>query len=98
MPHHAPDSRYTWLRLLITLALMTIGGAVTFFLWIWALEHTTPSRVAITVTMNPVAAVILGSLVLSEPVTWRLLVGLAAIIAGITAANWNALRSGLRRR
>ncbi len=77
--------------------LMTIGGAVTFFLWIWALEHTTPSRVAITVTMNPVAAVILGALVLSEPVTWRLLAGLAAIIAGITAANWSALLAGWRR-
>lgn len=78
--------------------LMTIGGAVTFFLWIWALEHTTPSRVAITVTMNPVAAVILGTFILSEPVTWRLLVGLAAIIAGITLANWNALLSGFRGR
>jgi drug/metabolite transporter (DMT)-like permease len=77
--------------------LMTIGGAVTFFLWIWALEHTTPSRVAITVTMNPVAAVILGAFVLSEPVTWRLLVGLAAIVAGITIANWSALLAGLRR-
>ncbi len=77
--------------------LMTIGGAVTFFLWIWALEHTTPSRVAITVTMNPVSAVILGALVLSEPVTWRLLVGLAAIIAGIIAANWSALLSGWRQ-
>src|SRR5258706_3104252 len=77
--------------------LMTVGGAVTFFLWIWALEHTTPSRVAITVTMNPVAAVILGALVLSEPVTWRLLAGLAAIIAGITAANWSALLAGWRR-
>lgn len=77
--------------------LMTIGGAVTFFLWIWALEHTTPSRVTITVTMNPVAAVILGALVLSEPVTWLLLVGLAAIVAGITAANWSALLAGLRR-
>jgi drug/metabolite transporter (DMT)-like permease len=77
--------------------LMTIGGAVTFFLWIWALEHAAPSRVAITVTMNPVAAVILGALVLSEPVTWRLLVGLAAIVAGITAANWSALLAGWRR-
>jgi drug/metabolite transporter (DMT)-like permease len=76
---------------------MTAGGAVTFFLWIWALEHTTPSRVAITVTMNPVAAVILGALVLSEPVTWRPLAGLAAIIAGNTAANWSALLAGWRR-
>jgi len=78
--------------------LMTIGGAVTFFLWIWALEHTSPSRVAITVTMNPVAAVILGALILSEPVTWRLLVGLGAIILGIALANRAALLSGFRAR
>jgi drug/metabolite transporter (DMT)-like permease len=78
--------------------LMTIGGAITFFLWIWALEHTTPTRVAITVTMNPVAAVILGALILSEPVTWRLLAGLGGIVAGITLANWAALVSGFGRR
>jgi drug/metabolite transporter (DMT)-like permease len=48
--------------------------------------------------MNPVAAVILGALILSEPVTWRLVAGLAAIIAGITLANGPALVAGLRRR
>jgi drug/metabolite transporter (DMT)-like permease len=89
---------FSWRGWLAIAYLMTIGGAVTFFLWIWALEHTTPSRVAITVTMNPVAAVILGTFILSEPVTWRLLAGLAAIIAGITLANWNALMSGFRSR
>ena len=89
---------FSWQGWLAIAYLMTIGGAVTFFLWIWALEHTTPSRVAITVTMNPVAAVILGTFILSEPVTWRLLAGLAAIIAGITLANWNALLSGFRAR
>jgi drug/metabolite transporter (DMT)-like permease len=91
-------SSFSWQGWLAVAYLMTIGGAVTFFLWIWALEHTTPSRVAITVTMNPVAAVILGAFILSEPVTWRLLVGLAAIISGITLANWNALISGFRAR
>ncbi len=91
-------SSFSWQGWLAIAYLMTIGGAVTFFLWIWALEHTTPSRVAITVTMNPVAAVILGTFILGEPATWRLLVGLAAIIAGITLANWNALISGLRSR
>ncbi len=91
-------SSFSWQGWVAVAYLMTIGGAVTFFLWIWALEHTTPSRVAITVTMNPVAAVILGAFILSEPVTWRLLAGLAAIIAGITLANWNALMSGLRHR
>lgn len=91
-------SSFSWQGWLAIAYLMTIGGAVTFFLWIWALEHTTPSRVAITVTMNPVAAVILGTFILAEPVTWRLLAGLAAIIGGITLANWNALLSGFRRR
>ncbi|HEX7810914.1 MAG TPA: DMT family transporter [Burkholderiales bacterium] len=91
-------SSFSWRGWLAVAYLMTIGGAVTFFLWIWALEHTTPSRVAITVTMNPVAAVILGTFILSEPVTWRLLAGLAAIIVGITLANWNALMSGFRSR
>jgi MFS family permease len=30
MPLHAPDSRYAWLRLLITLALMTIGSGAMY--------------------------------------------------------------------
>ncbi|HWA14210.1 MAG TPA: DMT family transporter [Burkholderiales bacterium] len=89
---------FSWKGWLAIAYLMTLGGAVTFFLWIWALEHTTPSRVAITVTMNPVSAVILGAFVLSEPVTWRLLVGLAAIILGIALANRAALMSGFRPR
>jgi drug/metabolite transporter (DMT)-like permease len=76
--------------------LMTLGGAFTFFLWIWALEHTTPSRVAITVTMNPVSATALGALVLAEPVTWRVLIGLSGIIGGIAIANWGALMRSIR--
>lgn len=36
---------------------------------------------------NWAAAFILGALILSEPVTWNLLVGWVAIVAGITLAN-----------
>ena len=77
--------------------LMSLGGAVTFFLWIWALEHTTPSRVALAVTLNPVSAAILGGVVLAEPLGWRLLVGLAGIVAALVLANWNVIAAGLRR-
>lgn len=77
--------------------LMSVGGAVTFFLWIWALEHTTPSRVALAVTLNPVSAALLGGVVLSEPLGWRLLVGLAGIVAALVLANWNVIAAGLRR-
>lgn len=68
--------------------LMCFGGAASFFLWIWALEHTTPSRVAIAVTINPLSAALLGAVVLAEPLTGRLLVGLAGVILGVLLANW----------
>lgn len=77
--------------------LMSLGGAVTFFLWIWALEHTTPSRVALAVTLNPVSAAILAALILAEPLGWRLLAGLAGIVAALVLVNWNAIAGGLRR-
>ncbi|HEX6978514.1 MAG TPA: DMT family transporter [Alphaproteobacteria bacterium] len=66
----------------------TLGGAASFYLWIWALERIAPSRVAVTVTFNPVSAALLGAFVLGEPLTWRMLAGLAGIVAGIAIANW----------
>ncbi len=65
-----------------------IGAALTFMLWSWALEHTTPTRVAITVTLNPVSSMALGALWLGEPVSARLILGLVAVITGIALAAW----------
>jgi len=68
--------------------LITIGGVACFYLWIWALEHTAPSRVSIAVTLNPIAAALLGALVLAEPLSGRLAVGLMAVVVGLALANW----------
>jgi drug/metabolite transporter (DMT)-like permease len=62
------------------------GGAVTFWLWSYALLHTTPTRVAVAVTVNPVAAAAVGAGILNEPLHWNLAVGLAAVLAGIWLA------------
>jgi drug/metabolite transporter (DMT)-like permease len=35
---------------------MSFGGAAAFYLWVFALERTTPTRVANTMTVNPIAA------------------------------------------
>ena len=80
------------------LYLTSLGGAITFFLWIWALEHTAPSRVALAVTLNPVSAAVLGALVLDEPVTWRLLAGLCGVIGALMLVNWASIRKTLRAR
>lgn len=59
------------------------GAALAFLLWSWALERTTPTRVAVTVTVNPVVATILGAFLLGEPASGNLFVGLAAIGIGV---------------
>ena len=52
------------------------GSAITFFLWAFALGHTTPTRVAISVTVNPITASLMGAALLHEPIRWNLAVGL----------------------
>ena len=73
-----------------------VGAAVTFFLWAFALGRTTPTRVAISVTMNPVVAVWLGTLTLGEPVGWPLLAGLATVAAGIGLTATNGRRAAAK--
>jgi drug/metabolite transporter (DMT)-like permease len=63
------------------------GGAAIFFLWSFALEHTTPTRVAISITVNPVSASVVGALLLHEEIHWSLLAGLVAVLLGIWIAT-----------
>lgn len=64
-----------------------IGSALTFYLWAFALERTTPTRVAISVTVNPVSASLVGASVLEEPLSWKLAAGILAVLLGIWIAT-----------
>jgi len=63
------------------------SGALAFYLWTFALQRTTPTRVAITITLNPLAAGIFGIVVLDEPFNWNLLLGLLLVLVGIWVAT-----------
>jgi drug/metabolite transporter (DMT)-like permease len=63
-----------------------VGSAVTFYLWAFALQRTTPTRVAISVTVNPLVASLMGVMLLNEPLRWNLVVGLLAVCVGIAIA------------
>lgn len=63
------------------------GGALAFILWVLALERATPTRVANTMTVNPIAAALLANLLVSEPITPNLVAGLVAVFAGIWIAT-----------
>src|SRR5947209_8244396 len=72
------------------LYLGVFGGAAAFFLWVLALRMTTPTRVANTMTINPIAASLLAAVLVHEPIGWNLVIGLIAVVAGIWLASTSA--------
>ncbi len=79
------------------------GGALAFILWVMALQRASPTRVANTMTVNPIAAGLLATQLVGEPITLNLVVGLIAVFAGIWIATTETksgreVPSGLIRR
>jgi len=68
------------------------GGALAFILWVLGLQRTTPTRVASTMTINPIAAALLAAALVGEPVTPPLVLGLVAVFAGIWLATTDPRR------
>ena len=75
---------------LAALYLGAFGAALTFYLWAFALERTTPTRVAISVTVNPITASIVGAVLLHEPLSWNLAAGIVTVFIGIAIATTTA--------
>jgi drug/metabolite transporter (DMT)-like permease len=71
----------------------TGGGALAFILWVLALERTTPTLVANTMTVNPIAAGLLAAILVNEAITLNLLLGLIAVFAGIWIATTQAAKT-----
>ena len=67
--------------------LAIFGAALTFFLWVFALARTTPTKVTNTITLNPVTASIVATFLVGEPISFALLVGIAAVFTGILVAS-----------
>jgi drug/metabolite transporter (DMT)-like permease len=63
------------------------GGALAFILWVVALKIATPTRVATTMAVNPIAAGLLATQLVGEPITANLAAGLVAVFAGIWIAT-----------
>jgi drug/metabolite transporter (DMT)-like permease len=71
-----------------------VGGAGAFILWVFALSRTSPTRTAVTITVNPVFASLVGALVIGERIGLNLIAGLAAVAAGIWIATSGASAAG----
>ena len=63
--------------------LIVFGSLIGFTAYIWLLGVSTPSRVATYAYVNPVVAVFLGWAFVDEPITARVLVAAAVIVAAV---------------
>jgi drug/metabolite transporter (DMT)-like permease len=63
--------------------LITFGALVGFTAYIWLLRVASPVLVSTYAYVNPIVAVLLGWLILGEPVTAKTLIAAAVIIAGV---------------
>lgn len=79
--HH----RATWDRsgMLAIAYLVVFGSLVGYSAYIWLLRHVPTAKVATYAYVNPVVAVFLGWLVLSEPVDGFILAGAAIIVPAV---------------
>lgn len=72
--------------ILALLYLALVGSALPFTLYFWLLRHLPATRMSLINYAVPVVAVIVGSVVLDEPVTLRVVLGTALVVAGTMVA------------
>lgn len=78
------------------LAVLFIGAnsAVGYYLWLWALNRATPTRVTVFVALGPVTAALLGAWLLTEVLSAMLLLGIACVALGLWLAHWRPRADG----
>jgi drug/metabolite transporter (DMT)-like permease len=82
------------LRSLLALGYLIVAGSLLgFSAYVFLLSATTPARVSTYAYVNPVVAVFLGWALLSEPVSARMLIAAAIIVAAVALI----IRHGARR-
>jgi drug/metabolite transporter (DMT)-like permease len=71
----------------LAVAFIGASSGVGYYLWLWALGHTTPTRVTIFLALSPVTAAGLGALLLQEQPSGPALLGLVAVVLGLWLAH-----------
>jgi drug/metabolite transporter (DMT)-like permease len=73
-------------------AIVFIGlSSGTFYVvWLWALKTIPASRVTVFLALSPITAIVLGVMLLGEPVTAGMIAGVVCVAAGLWVANSEA--------
>jgi drug/metabolite transporter (DMT)-like permease len=66
-----------------------VSSGVGYMTWLWALKHTSPTRVTVFLALSPVTAALLGVGLLGEALTSAIVLGMLCVAGGL----WMATRS-----
>ncbi len=77
-------SALTWASMFFQVVVVTFAS---YLLWFWLMRHYPATRLASFTLLTPVFGLLLGALLLGEPITARLVVALVAVAIGILLVN-----------
>jgi len=80
---HLEPATWSSNSLLAMAYLLVFGSLVAFTAYSWLLQHAPVSLVATYAYVNPVVAVLLGALILAEPITPTIVIGASIIVAAV---------------
>jgi drug/metabolite transporter (DMT)-like permease len=79
--------------ILSVLYLIIFGSIVGFTAYGYLLRHVPPAKAATYAYVNPIVAVLLGALVLSEPIEARTILATVIILGGVGIVQGASVRS-----
>lgn len=82
-PTHIPS-----LKVILAIATLgALGTGVAYLLYFWLVYHVGPTRTSLVTYLLPCTALLWGGLLLSEPITWNAIAGLALVLLGTMMTN-----------
>ncbi|HEV8470033.1 MAG TPA: EamA family transporter [Candidatus Limnocylindria bacterium] len=78
--------------------LVLFGSLVAYSAYTWLLQNASVSLVSTYAFVNPVVAVVLGALILTEPITASIVIGAAVIVIAVAFIIWRQNTQRAARR
>jgi drug/metabolite transporter (DMT)-like permease len=84
---HFEPTPLVWLSLAYQTFIMSF---VSLLVWFWLLRHYLASRLGVLTFLTPVIGVVLGAVLLGEPLEAQFIAGAAVVLLGITTVSLHA--------
>jgi len=76
----------TWI---VIVYLVSFGSVVAFVAFIYTVKYLSPAIASLYAYINPLVAMIVGSILLDEPLTFNLIIGALITLAGVYIVNYS---------